>query len=612
MGQILLACRLAGRDLRHRPAQPLLLVLVLTAAMATLTLGLALHGVTRAPFGQTRAATAGPDVVASSTGFSGAAESGAAARGRLAALARVPGVTAHSGPYPVAWPVLRAHGTTADVMAEGRDPGRAAVDQPEVIQGSWLRGSGGVVLERAFADALGVRVGDRVTLGGRPFRVTGIAVTAAVPVYTQVCFFSGCAGPPGRSRSFDTGLVWVSRAAARGLASPGNPLTYYLNLRLARPAAAAAFARAHQPPPGDAGPPLTAWPALRTAAATIVTQEQRVLGPASWLLALLAVASVAVVAGARMAEQRRRVGLLKAAGGTPGLAAAVLMAEHLVVALAGAAAGLVVGRLVAPLLTSPGASLVGSPGAPALTPGTVLVVAAAAVAVASAATLVPALRAARVTTMAALAEETRPPRRRAALVRLSAGLPVPLLLGARLVTRRPRRAVLSAASFAVTGTAIVAVLVYHATVGLDARHGGPWAGPPDPGQARVSEVLLVITIAMAVLAAANAIFTTWATVLDSRRFSATVRSLGATPGQTVAGLSAAQLLPALVGVLLGIPAGSELYSVVQNAGPHGSPPSWWLLVMVAGTLLAVAGLTAIPARAGARRPIAEVLQSATR
>ena len=71
MGQILLACRLAGRDLRHRPAQPLLLVLVLTAAMATLTLGLALHGVTRAPFGQTRAATACPDVVASSTGFSG-------------------------------------------------------------------------------------------------------------------------------------------------------------------------------------------------------------------------------------------------------------------------------------------------------------------------------------------------------------------------------------------------------------------------------------------------------------------------------------------------------------------------------------------------------------
>ncbi|HEX3492589.1 MAG TPA: FtsX-like permease family protein [Streptosporangiaceae bacterium] len=611
MGQILLACRLAGRDLRHRPSQPLLLLIVLTAAMATLTLGLVLRGVTSAPFAQTRAATAGPDVVADSAGFSPAAVSGAAARDRLAALARAPGVTAHSGPFPVAWPVLRAHGVRADVMAEGRDTGRAAVDQPEVIRGSWVR-PGGVVLERAFAQAIKAGVGDRVTLGGRSFLVTGIAVTAAVPVYTQVCFFSGCSGPAGRPRSFDTGLVWVTRSAARGLAAPGNPLTYYLNLRLARASSAAAFVRGHQPPPGPAGPPLTAWTSLRTAAATLVTQARRVLVPASWLLGLLALASVAVVAGARMAEQRRRVGLLKAAGGTPELAAAVLMAEHLVVALAGAAAGLVTGRLVAPLLTSPGASLVGSPGAPALAAGTVLLVTAAAVAVAGAATLVPALRAARVSTVAALAADARPPRRRAAAIRLSAGLPVPLLLGLRLVTRRPRRALLSAASFLVTGAAIVAVLVFHATLDLSTRIGGPFAGPPDPGRARVSEVLLVITVALALLAAVNAIFTTWATVADSRHFSAVVRSLGATPRQTVAGLSAAQLLPALAGVLLGIPAGTELYSAVQAGGPQGSPPVWWLLALVAGTLLAVTGLTVIPARAGAGRPIAEVLESATR
>jgi hypothetical protein len=39
------------------------------------------------------------------------------------------------------------------------------------------------------------------------------------------------------------------------------------------------------------------------------------------------------------------------------------------------------------------------------------------------------------------------------------------------------------------------------------------------------------------------------------------------------------------------------------------PPAWWLLLAVLGTLAAVAGLAAIPARAGARRPAAEVLQS---
>ena len=56
--------------------------------------------------------------------------------------------------------------------------------------------------------------------------------------------------------------------------------------------------------------------------------------------ALLAVASVAVLVGGRMADQIRRVGLLKAVGGTPGLVAAVLLAEYVVVALLAAAAGL--------------------------------------------------------------------------------------------------------------------------------------------------------------------------------------------------------------------------------------------------------------------------------
>jgi putative ABC transport system permease protein len=243
-----------------------------------------------------------------------------------------------------------------------------------------------------------------------------------------------------------------------------------------------------------------------------VASEQQVLLPAGWLLGLLAVASVAVVAGGRMAEQEKRVGLLKAAGGTPPLAA--------------------------PSCSPSTWSLPWSQPGPGW------------------------------------------PERRAGLIKASTRLPVPLLLGLRLVARRPRRALLSAASFAVTATTIVAVLTFHATLSQTARRAGPFSGPPNPSDSRVSEVLLVVTVAMIILAAANAIFTTWATVLDARRFSAIARSLGATPRQAVAGLSAAQLLPALAGALLGIPAGS-----------------------------AVAGLTAIPARIGARRPIAEILQA---
>src|SRR5258708_26673100 len=63
MGRILLVCRLAARDLRRHPAQAGLL-LAITAATTTLTLGLALHGVTSRPYQQTRAATSGPDAVA--------------------------------------------------------------------------------------------------------------------------------------------------------------------------------------------------------------------------------------------------------------------------------------------------------------------------------------------------------------------------------------------------------------------------------------------------------------------------------------------------------------------------------------------------------------------
>src|ERR1019366_640526 len=105
MGRIVLVCRLAARDLRRHPAQALLLLLVITAAMATLTLGLILYGVTRQPYEQTRAATAGPDVVAATAGVQWIYSSGSAGQSteisasdfsRLAALPHAPGITAEA------------------------------------------------------------------------------------------------------------------------------------------------------------------------------------------------------------------------------------------------------------------------------------------------------------------------------------------------------------------------------------------------------------------------------------------------------------------------------------------------------------------------------------
>jgi len=439
LSRTVLIWRLAGRDLRHRPAQAFLLLLAITAATATLTLGLALHGVTSQPYQQTRAATHGPDLVAQLFSTSphrpGQQNTSPQVLDQVKALAHASGVTGHSGPYLLAGAVVRARGRIAGVEAEGRSRMPAALDQPSVTAGSWVRG-GGVVLERTFAEALGVGVGDQVTLNGRRFRVAGIAVTAAMPPYPNLCCSpgGGCSAPfPDTPSSANPhlgpgalGLAWITQRDARALAS---------------------------------------------------------------------------------------------------------------------------------------------------------------------------------------SDAARPPRRRARLIALSARLPVPLLLGLRLTARRPRRALLNAASIAVTVTGIVAVLAFHATVRLK-RFGGS-DGLANPVISRDQQMLTVLTIVLVTLAVLTVIVTAWATVLDARHSSALARALGATPQQVSAGVSAAQVLPALPGALLGIPLGIALFAAASGPGTRvlTIPPAWWLAAAVLGTVLAVAGLTAIPARLGARRPAAAILQS---
>jgi ABC-type lipoprotein release transport system permease subunit len=151
------------------------------------------------------------------------------------------------------------------------------------------------------------------------------------------------------------------------------------------------------------------------------------------------------------------------------------------------------------------------------------------------------------------------------------------------------------------------VLCVHAGYG-QSRYAS--SGLADPQTGQLDRVLLVFTIALITLAAVNAILITWATVLDTRHPSALTRALGATPGQVAAGLTAAQALPALAGSLLGIPGGIELFAAVSKTGAVTAPPAWWLIAAVAGTLAAVAALTAARAWLGTRRHfISGVLQA---
>ena len=63
--------------------------------------------------------------------------------------------------------------------------------------------------------------------------------------------------------------------------------------------------------------------------------------------------------------------------------------------------------------------------------------------------------------------------------------------------------------------------------------------------------------------------------------------------------------------MLGIPAGIALFTVASQGGETLTPPIWALAAVVPGAVVVIAGLTAGPARAGARGPVAGILQAET-
>jgi putative ABC transport system permease protein len=80
-------------------------------------------------------------------------------------------------------------------------------------------------------------------------------------------------------------------------------------------------------------------------------------------------------------------------------------------------------------------------------------------------------------------------------------------------------------------------------------------------------------------------------------------------------MAAAQVLPALVGAVLGIfPGGFALFYGINaiiggNSDRATFPSAWQLLAVVLATVFVVAALTALPARMGGRRPVTERLQA---
>ncbi len=427
------AGRLIRADLRQRPFQAALTGLVVAIAAGALLVTLHLRAVMEEPFDDLMSATNGahltvrgpPDLVAEAAEEPEVAE--AAPPRRLVRVAAAGG---------------------GDRLILSALPARATVDRPLVIEGRLPRRPGELALNRPLALGMGLAPGDRMSLGGERLDVVGVAV---LPLPNA------------------DGWVTPDQATALTPAPPeeGEPVAARVvvaaGLRLRDPDAAEAVAR-RLVARRDLG--VYNWLDARSDFTDESRRTLAILG-ASTLLALLATGfTLATAIGGRVLAERRRIGLLRSVGVTPGGVTVVLVGHYLTVALLAAPVGLVGGRLLAPPLLGDTLVLLGTPqpGPPGLAfAAVVLLLVLAAVALACA---LPAWRAGRLPPVVALQPVRAGSRRasRAARLARAVRLPVTAALGAKDAYVQRGRAVLTVASLALAGAMVVCALAFETTM----------------------------------------------------------------------------------------------------------------------------------------------------
>jgi putative ABC transport system permease protein len=608
-----LILRLAWRNLRHRPWQALLMLLILCMATTTLSMALALNQTGNGAWDRTWQATNGahvrgtilyhqtdlpPDEALSALPVV-PPEQIASARDELAALARTPGVAA-AEIVPTMLTTGRIAGTELELLVWEQEPAPAAVGQPLVTTGRWLDGGDGVVLEHGLAETLRVGPGDTVTVAGLELPVAGVAQTVSA----------------GRYPFYQPGRIWVGPATAERLRAAGvREVAATLELRLSNPDDAAGFVAAHPPDPAAQTDNVLlgfeTWRQLRAASHDELTAFAVALLGIGGLLAGLCIATAAVLVAGRMAAQIQQVGTLKAVGVTPGQVTWLLLIEYLLLAGIAAAVGIPAGTQLSPLLARSAPSLYGAPEAPPIGGLRTAIVAGIAVAVVLLATVRPALRGARRSTLHALAAGVRPPRRTSRLANLAERLraPLPAVLGLRSALRRPARTLANAAGLACSVALVVAGLALRD--GLD-RFLAQRDGAESAAERAVIDQLLTIVLGSAVVllvfAAVNAIVVAIFAARDSARNHAIMRTVGATPQQTIVAFVVAQLGACLIACAIGIPLGLILFSALADEDltpvrlPFYAYPS---IVAVVVVLYALA--VALPARLLARQPVTPLL-----
>lgn len=314
---------------RRRRLQSLVVFAVVLLSSATAVLALGLIVGSSAPFDRAFRSQNGAHVTAA---FDATKVSAA----DLAATASRSGVAAAAGPYETVEGQLsggrqkRPPGTIA-----GRADADSTVDRLEISDGSWLSGTGQIVLspEIAGPGGHGWKVGDQVTVNDGPtLTVAGIASSAT-----------------------DSAIAWVSPQQTDVLhsraAASGRQMLYRFADAGSETAVASALDTATAGLPADSLTGSVSYLAVklelegRIKVMVPFVVAFAVLGLVMSVLIVVNVVSGAVVAGFRT------IGVQKALGLTPGQVVGAYAGQILLVGIPAALLGVVVGRLVAlPLL----------------------------------------------------------------------------------------------------------------------------------------------------------------------------------------------------------------------------------------------------------------------
>jgi putative ABC transport system permease protein len=599
--------------LRSHPGRSLVLVVVVAVAAGIALSALAVLRVADDPWGPLQAATRGADVEIDE----------APAHPDPRALAALPEVAAVGAPIRSGDTALQVHGDVLLVSLKRMPAGREAMvaDRPFMMAGRWFAADDEVVFEATLADTLGVEVGDTVTLHGRhgrTVRVVGTAATTMLPNY------------PERT----PGSIFASGALFDAIGPVGAP-RWSIGLRLQDPSRAdAVVARLNRDGPVPPGACTAAGWCARTAAdirdnafPTRIDSFAQVMLFFAVLLVIAAVLLIVTLLGSRLVSEARELTLLQVAGATPARLAVTVASEHALLAVAGAAAGILVARLVAPRIAESAATVFGSVS-PRLSLDDVVGVGAAAVAVSVLVSALGGLRAGR-RSLAVVARggAGHVRRSRAATLAVRSSSSSTLVLGLKDIATRRGRAVVTVLSVALAVTIAVAV------VGLGTSRLNPAIAPTqaaglpaDPadisslpvfstavsGQA-IGRIMTLIT-ALQVLLAGVAVVTLLAaasmSLQERLRELGVLHAVGCTTAQLAAASAVSQGALGAIGAALGLPLGLGVYLLFKamgGGGFTGSPPPAAIALIALAAVAVAAAAGAIPAFLAQRVPASQAL-----